>query len=47
MERDGIIIISTNNSKCLFPVKYPSYLILPENILTKNSIHFLDWKNYF
>ena len=35
------IIFSGN---CLFPVKYPSYLNLTKNILTNNSINFLDLK---
>ena len=39
-----ILFFSANHSKCLFPVKYPSYLTLTKNILTNNSINLLDLK---
>ena len=41
---DDIKIFSTNHSNCLFPVNYPSYLNLTKNILTNNSVNFLDLK---
>ena len=41
---DDIIIFSTDYTQCELPVTYPSYLSLTKNILTNNSINFLDLK---
>ena len=41
---DDIIIFLANYTKCLFPVKYPSYLNPTKNILTDDFINFLDLK---
>ena len=36
--------IKYNCTQCALPVNYPSYLSLTKNILTNNSINFLDLK---
>ena len=42
---DDIIILSANHYNCSLPVIYPSYLTLTKNIITNNSITFLDLKS--